>query len=86
LPEHSRFFQNNLTNATHVSFDEQAQDILDCAARLLDEHPETGAIVSECANFAPYSALIAERFGVPVYDIVSLIEWFQSGFRPRRYP
>jgi len=86
LPEHSRFFQNNLTNATHVSFDEQAQDILDCAARLLDEHPETGAIVSECANFAPYSALIAERFGVPVYDIVSLIEWFQSGLRPRRYP
>ncbi|SAK79642.1 aspartate/glutamate racemase family protein [Caballeronia ptereochthonis] len=85
LPEASRFFQNNLTNAAQVSFDEQAKDILDCAQRLVDEHPDVGAIVSECANFAPYSALIAARFGVPVYDIVSLVEWFHAGLRPRVY-
>jgi hypothetical protein len=85
LPETSRFFQNQLTNAAQVSFDEQARDILDCAARLLDEHPDIGAIVSECANFAPYSSLIAERFDVAVYDVVSLIEWFQQGLRPRSF-
>ncbi|SAK91721.1 hypothetical protein AWB75_06463 [Caballeronia catudaia] len=83
LPEASRFFQNNLTNAAQVSFDEQAEDILDCAGRLIDEHRDVGAIVSECANFAPYSALIAARFGVPVYDIVSLVEWLHAGLRPR---
>jgi len=34
----------------------------------------------------PFSADIVERFGVPVYDGVSLINWFHAGLRPRRYP
>ncbi|WP_144113197.1 aspartate/glutamate racemase family protein [Paraburkholderia sp. BCC1886] len=85
LAEDSRFLRNNLTNAASVSFDEQAADVLDCAGRLLTAHPEVGAIVSECSNFAPYSALVAKRFDVPVFDIVSMIEWFHAGLRPRRW-
>ncbi|MFM0304270.1 aspartate/glutamate racemase family protein [Paraburkholderia sediminicola] len=85
LSDDSRFLQNNLANAPHVSFDEQANDVLECAERLLTRHPEVGAIVSECSNFAPYSALIAERFDVPVFDIVSMVDWFHTGLRPRRY-
>ncbi|MDE1181919.1 aspartate/glutamate racemase family protein [Paraburkholderia sp.] len=85
LSDDSRFLQNNLGNALKVSFDEQANDVLACASRLLSRHPEVGAIVSECSNFAPYSALIAERFNVPVFDIVSMVEWFRAGLRPRPY-
>lgn len=85
LAEDSRFLQNNLCNAPRVSFDEQAHDVLACAERLLAQHPEVGALVSECSNFAPYSALVAERFGLPVFDIVSMTEWFRAGLRPRRY-
>ncbi|MGF6768286.1 Asp/Glu/hydantoin racemase [Paraburkholderia sp. GAS199] len=85
LREDSRFFRNNLDNAPTVDFDEQAADLLDCAERLLSAHPDTGAIVSECSNFAPYSALISERFGLPVFDIVTMVEWFQAGLRPRRF-
>ncbi|MFP3605869.1 aspartate/glutamate racemase family protein [Paraburkholderia sp. SIMBA_053] len=85
LREDSRFFRNNLENAPRVDFDEQADDLIECAERLFRAHPETGAIVSECSNFAPYSALISERFGVPVFDIVTMVEWFQSGLRPRRF-
>ncbi|QGZ66171.1 aspartate/glutamate racemase family protein [Paraburkholderia acidisoli] len=85
LDEDGVFFRNNLTNAPQVSFDEQAHDLLVCAERLLSAHPETGAIVSECSNFAPYSALISERFGVPVFDIVTMIEWFRAGLQPRRF-
>ncbi|AXF12884.1 hypothetical protein CUJ91_33540 (plasmid) [Paraburkholderia graminis] len=85
LAEDSRFLQNNLSNAPQVSFDEQAHDLLACAERLLARHPEVGALVSECSNFAPYSSLVAERFGLQVFDIVSMTEWFRSGLRPRRY-
>jgi len=85
LREDAVFFQNNLTNALSVSYAEQKADVMDCAARLMAAHPEVGAIVSECANFAPYSHNIADTFGVPVFDIVSLIEWFHNGLRPRRY-
>jgi hypothetical protein len=85
LPEDSRFFRNSLTNAPSVSFDEQAADLLACAQRLLAAHPETGAIVSECSNFAPYSTLISERLNVPVFDIVTMIDWFHAGLRPRSF-
>ncbi|WP_232221499.1 aspartate/glutamate racemase family protein [Burkholderia sp. WSM2232] len=85
LAEDSRFFRNHLENAPRVSFDEQADDLLQCAGGLLRTHPEVGAIVSECSNFAPYSALISERFGLPVFDIVTMVQWFHAGLRPRRF-
>lgn len=85
LAANSRFLQNLVGDAESVSFDEQAQDVLACAERLLARHGQVGALVSECSNFAPYSALLAERFGLPVFDIVSMVEWFHAGLRPRRY-
>ncbi|MFT4065514.1 aspartate/glutamate racemase family protein [Paraburkholderia sp.] len=85
LRDDSRFLKNQLTNAPRVDFDEQANDLLECANRLMSGHPNVGAIVSECSNFAPYSALLSERFGVPVFDIVTMVEWFHGGLRPRRF-
>lgn len=81
----SRFLSNSMNNAPSVDFDEQASDVLECAERLLTAHPDIGAIVSECSNFAPYSALVSERFGVPVFDIVTMVEWFHAGLRPRYF-
>jgi Asp/Glu/hydantoin racemase len=85
LRDDSRFLQNQLTDAREVDFDEQANDLLECADRLMSAHPDVGAIVSECSNFAPYSALVSERFGIPVFDVVTMIEWFHAGLRPRRF-
>lgn len=85
LRESSRFLENQLTDAHWVDYDEQASDLLECADRLMSGHPNVGAIVSECSNFAPYSALLGERFGVPVFDIVTMVEWLHAGLMPRRF-
>lgn len=61
------------------------EEVLATAESLLREHNDIGAIVSECTNLAPYSADIADRLGVPVYDTVSMVNWFHAGLRPRRY-
>ncbi len=55
------------------------------ARDLLDQAPDLGAIVCECTNLAPYSAKIASTFGLPVFDVVTLVNWFHSGLRPRRF-
>ena len=60
-------------------------EYLEAAAHLVEEHPETGAILLECANMSPYSRAIARETGRPVYDIVSFIEWFHAGLRPRDF-
>ncbi|WP_029058990.1 aspartate/glutamate racemase family protein [Stappia stellulata] len=63
----------------------RADNVLGARA-LVDRHPEVGAIVLECTNMAPYAADIAEATGLPVYSIVSFINWFQAGLAPLRFP
>ncbi|MBW8270692.1 aspartate/glutamate racemase family protein [Caldovatus aquaticus] len=62
------------------------QDLLDAARTLLARNPDVGAIVLECTNMPPYAAALREALGLPVYDAVTMIEWFHAGLRPRRFP
>lgn len=61
------------------------QDILEAAQGLVATHPEIGAIVFECTNMPPYAAAVQEALGMPVFDVYSMITWFQAGLRPRRF-
>jgi hypothetical protein len=61
------------------------QDILDAGSALVKRHPEIGAVVLECTNMPPYARLLRAHLGLPVFDIVSFITWFQSGIRPRDF-
>jgi phosphohistidine swiveling domain-containing protein len=63
----------------------QEAEVLQMAETLLAQNPNVGAIVSECTNLAPYSAAIQDRFDIPVFDIVTLVNWFHAGLRPRVY-
>ena len=71
--------------AVDMDVDLAEQDILEAGRALLAAHPEVGAIVLECTNMPPYAAALREAVGLPVYDIYSMINWFQAGLRPRRF-
>jgi len=66
---------------THVLLDDlmeldveiARQEHLTVARRLLDAHPEIGAIVLECTNMPPYRADIQAATGLPVFDITTLV-------------
>lgn len=54
-------------------------DVLRAARDLHDKVPNLGAILCECTNFSPHSAAIRREFGLPVFDIVTLVTtWRQS--------
>jgi len=61
------------------------QDVLDAGTRLLDRHPEVGALVLECTNMVPYARALRDRLGLPVYDIYSFMTWFHAGLVPRDF-
>jgi Asp/Glu/hydantoin racemase len=61
------------------------QDILEAGRALVAAHPQVGAIVLECTNMPPYAAALAAAVGRPVYDVYSMVSWFQAGLRPRRF-
>lgn len=45
------------------------------ARRLVAEHPDVGAIVLECTNMPPYTAVVQRATGRPVFDVVSLVRF-----------
>ncbi len=64
------------------------QGVLD-AARGLSGEP-LGAVVLECTNLVTFRSDVQRLLEVPVFDMVSLIEFFEDGYRSRdfssRYP
>ena len=48
-------------------------EMLEAAANLLRAHPDVGALVLECTNMPPYSGAIRKAFGIPVFDVVTML-------------
>ncbi|HSK38297.1 MAG TPA: aspartate/glutamate racemase family protein [Arenibaculum sp.] len=86
MPADSEFVRSIRDGDDTVPYEVLRGEVLAAADRLIREHPDVGAIVSECTNLAPFSADIGARLGVPVFDAVSLVNWFHAGLRPRRFP
>ncbi|MDQ2091128.1 aspartate/glutamate racemase family protein [Marimonas arenosa] len=74
-----------LDNELELDTDLARQDNVTAALKLKRDNPDLGAIVLECTNMTPYAADIGEATGLPIFSIVSLVTWFQSGLVPRRY-
>ncbi len=71
--------------ATEVDAAAQEADVMATVAELMAHHSEVGALVFECANLPPYSAAVSRRFGLPVFDIVTLVRWMQLSLAPPDY-
>lgn len=53
--------------------DAQAQ-VLAAAARLRQRHPDIDTLVLECTNLPPYAPALRRASGLPVWDVVTLLE------------
>ena len=45
------------------------------AQKMLTEHPDVGAIVLECTNMPPFTKVLQQATGLPVFDIINLIKY-----------
>lgn len=54
-------------------------EMRDATTRLLESHPDVGAIVLECTNMPPYYRDVYETSGkLPVFDVVTMINYAHS--------
>ena len=51
------------------------------ALRMVDEHPEVGAVVCECTNMPPYTDALRRILKCPVYDILTLADHVMRSVR-----
>ena len=83
---HSHFTTQVLGDALEIDFEQARKDNVNAALRLVEDHPNIGALLLECTNMVPYAADIRRATGRPVFSIYTCLLWFQSGLLPRRFP
>jgi Asp/Glu/hydantoin racemase len=72
--------------ATEYDWKDCEADLMEAANHLVTEHPEVGAIVLECTNMPPFGPALADALGLPVYDVYTMVNWFQMGLKATRFP
>lgn len=74
-----------LGDEAELDVDAARADNVAAAKALRADHDDLGALVLECTNMCPYAADIQAATGLPVYSMVTLVEWLQAGLAPRRF-
>ena len=84
--EHGREFTGTF-NRNEMEMDVAAaeNDLLKGGEEMVSKHPDVGAVVLETANMLPFTRALSEHIGLPVYDLFSLVCWFQAGLEPRDF-
>jgi Asp/Glu/hydantoin racemase len=87
LETEKEFTQVLLDDRLELDVETARQEHLAVTRRMLDAHPEIGAIVLECTNMPPYRKDIQAATGLPVFDITTLVrmvhESLRHGLSPR---
>jgi Asp/Glu/hydantoin racemase len=59
--------------------------LVDAAKKLVNDNPEIGALVLECANMPPYGKFIQEAVNLPVFDFLTLTNMVYSAVVKREF-
>ena len=74
-----------LENEMEMDVELARRDNVEAARELVSGYPAIGALVLECTNMTPFAADIGQAVGLPVFSMVSFVNWFQSSLQPRVY-
>lgn len=85
LDDAKEFNKTHTYGGDTLNFEKISEEIVAKAVLLKEEHPEVGSIVVECTNVPPYSSLISEKVGIPVFDIITLCNYVYSTVIRRSY-
>lgn len=75
LSMHDQKEWSTLYEHPEETFDLEAvtDEVVGVVRKGLEEHPDIGAIVLECTDLPPYSSRLREEFGLPVFDVNTMI-------------
>lgn len=65
--------------------DDALAQLLAAADRLLARHPHIDTLVLECTNLPPYAEALRRHMGLPVWDVVTLLNHRMASLAPRTF-
>lgn len=78
LSPDSAFSQLVIGDHPEGSWEQMSECIREMTLRHMEQYPDTGAIILECANYAPFTSMIQRISQVPVFGINQLLEYISS--------
>lgn len=60
-------------------------NIVETTKKMLAKYPSIGAILLECSEFPPYASAVSKATGLPVFDFISMIDYFAHSLKPRTF-
>ena len=85
LESSSEFQRVVIDHGDNLELPTLERDILQAGQRLIKKHPRIGAIILECTNLITFKQALQQQLGLPVYDMMSLVNWVADGFLFRTY-
>jgi len=61
------------------------KEIVEAAKKMVSEEPDVGAIVFECHNLPTYGKAVQDATGLPVFDILTLVDMVAGAILKKRY-
>jgi len=61
------------------------EEVVTEARRMQDMYPDLGAIMLECSLLPPYASAVQKATGLPVFDFMSMINYFYEGTHRQPY-
>lgn len=84
LPEDSSFAATFLRNGLTLDRDVVEREVVAAGRDLVARHPAIDAVVLECTNLPPYKKALESALGLPVFDVLDLLNGFYAGLSARR--
>jgi hypothetical protein len=74
LQDKHEFRASMLDEIGVLDSDKLERETVETAQELVENHPDTGAILFECAVLPPYARAVQDATGLPVFDFVTMID------------
>lgn len=85
MEDQPHFTESILEQGGMLDSDRIEHEAVAVTTQMQSEYPDLAAIVLECSLLPPYSSAVQEATGLPVFDYVTMIDYFQSGTHQFRY-
>jgi hypothetical protein len=85
MEDQPHFKEAILEEGGELDTDRLEAETVACAEELNSQYPAMGAIVLECSVLPPYAKAVQEATGLPVFDFVTMINYFYEGTHRKSY-
>lgn len=76
---------NHLGTTGVLSLTKMERDLVNVAKRMVEEHPEVGAILLECTEFPPHATAIQDAVRRPMWGFTTMAYWIHEGVIRKPY-